>query len=175
MSNLLVLIQSKQSYYTMIKKLSLVINILVIGCTNPSSKDITHHTKDTASSEKLSTSQKHKNLNHTITSNYHFDSLSTITGLLELESYFGPPGFGENPKTDAKLNTWILKLKAPIRVIGPNHVSPISNITEIQLNPKQLDLAKYKGYEVKLKGKLYHAHTGFHIKQVLMTVENVLQ
>lgn len=39
-----------------------------------------------------------------------------LTGRLRMERHWGPPGFGENPKTDSRFVAWILELPRPVAV-----------------------------------------------------------
>jgi hypothetical protein len=41
-----------------------------------------------------------------------------LTGTVVLEEFFGPPGFGEDPKTDSRELYAILVLDAPVSVEG---------------------------------------------------------
>jgi len=39
-----------------------------------------------------------------------------LEGKLRVKTFYGPPNFGENPKTDLKERCWILSLDKPINV-----------------------------------------------------------
>lgn len=41
---------------------------------------------------------------------------TTICGVLRDETRWGPPGFGEHPKTDSKFTVWIVSLRKPVVV-----------------------------------------------------------
>src|SRR6478736_2094703 len=70
---------------------------------------------------------------------YKFEpAVSTLTGTLKAEVFYGPPGYGETPKTDKKETAYILHLTKPITVIadpadevGLNRTT--KNVTKIQL------------------------------------------
>lgn len=43
---------------------------------------------------------------------------SRACGVLTTETHFGPPNFGENPKTDAKFTAWVLRTDTPVALIS---------------------------------------------------------
>src|SRR5687768_17168845 len=70
---------------------------------------------------------------------YYFEpAVSTLTGTVKAQVFYGPPGYGESPKIDKKETAYILHLSKPITVIadpadedGLN--STTKNVTKIQL------------------------------------------
>lgn len=70
-----------------------------------------------------------------------------ISGQLTRKVIWGPPNFGENPKTDAKVGVWILKLDFPISVLtGTDIGMPQKRIVakEVQIRRR---LATAQGYD----------------------------
>ncbi|MEI9983512.1 MAG: hypothetical protein WDN69_10070 [Aliidongia sp.] len=52
--------------------------------------------------------------NHEVSTLLHYEpSVVTLAGRVILESHYGPPNFGENPKSDRKFRIPILYLCAP--------------------------------------------------------------
>lgn len=100
-----------------------------------------------------------------------------LEGKLIIKTYFGPPNFGEDPKTDSRERSWILSLDKPIKVRAKDETDPVTgpsvdNVRELQLvlhKPRR----KMIGKKVRVKGTLFHAHTGHHHTDVLMDVESI--
>ena len=101
----------------------------------------------------------------------------TLEGRLSMKTFFGPPNFGEDPKTDSKEETRILVLDTPINVRAKDETDPVvgpsaENVREVQLvfnGP----LRKLVGKKLIVRGTLYHAHTGHHFTDVLLRVESI--
>lgn len=110
---------------------------------------------------------------------YAYHETVVITGKLSIETFFGAPGFGENPATDEKEEEYLLLLEKPINVIGPETPAGDSeeskyNITKIQLlyNKDSIDMGRYLGSSVVLTGDFFGAHTGHHHTDVVMDVSH---
>ena len=98
-----------------------------------------------------------------------------LKGTLSVRRYYGPPNYGENPKTDSKETMFILTLSQPVNVRGNTdpkaglEKNSVKNIRRIQL----VLTIPYKGLigkRVLVKGTLFHAFTGHHHTDVLMDV-----
>jgi hypothetical protein len=90
-----------------------------------------------------------------------------------LETFYGPPNYGENPKTDSRETQAILVLAKPICVdASPStYEERESKQRKITLVPPLgVNLGSYGGRFVTVTGTLFHAHTGHHHTQVLMQV-----
>lgn len=101
-----------------------------------------------------------------------------LKGRLIVRTYFGPPNFGENPRTDSKERTRILVLDRPINVRGrPDSDARINdtsvrNVREVQLVfPK--NAGSLIGKRVVVTGTLFHWFTGHHHKEVLVQVTSL--
>lgn len=100
-----------------------------------------------------------------------------LEGKLSIKTFFGPPNFGENPETDSKERSWILSLDKPINVQSKDETDPVlgpsvENVRELQLvlhEPRR----ELIGKKVRVKGTLFHAHTGHHHTDVLMDVQSI--
>ncbi|HEU4769901.1 MAG TPA: DUF4431 domain-containing protein [Pyrinomonadaceae bacterium] len=102
-----------------------------------------------------------------------------LEGRLVIQNEYGPPNYGETPKTDRKERVPVLVLAKPISVRGiPGHeynATSVEDTRRIQLvfldNPpayKQLI-----GKKIIVKGSLFHAHTGHHYTPVLIIVSSL--
>jgi hypothetical protein len=111
---------------------------------------------------------------------YHYEpEISVIQGILKTEMFYGPPNYGESPKTDSKEEAYILYLDAPIRVIALPKDSDYYNqtrdsITKIQLVPfTQNIISPHNGRHIRVTGPLWGAQTGHHHTDVLMSIQKV--
>jgi hypothetical protein len=109
---------------------------------------------------------------------YKFEpSVVTLTGKLVMKEFYGPPGYGEDPKTDSKEHAAILLLTSPIKVIAEKDDQfneTRDNIKEVQLiNVKRIALSKFFEKKVKVTGKLSLAITGHHHTDVLIEIDDI--
>ena len=101
-----------------------------------------------------------------------------IKGKLIVRRYYGPPNYGENPKTDAKETMPILVLSKPINVQGNTDPKAsfdrqsVKNVRRIQLEFTK-PYKEFIGKTVLVKGTLFHAFTGHHHTDVLMDVRSI--
>jgi hypothetical protein len=104
-----------------------------------------------------------------------------LTGVIVKEMVYGPPNFGEDPKTDLKVHIYVLKLPEAINVEGDKsdiyNADTYTGISEIQLDPGMKERVKLKNFvhkKVKVKGTLFGRLMGSHdYKKVLMNVFEV--
>ncbi len=112
-----------------------------------------------------------------------------LRGRLATKTFFGPPGYGENPKTDSKEEEFILALDEPVDVIGnasdPINSETVKDVKEVTVvllpargqGPQEQQVALHElsalvGKHVIVHGSLFHAHTGHHHTPILIqTVE----
>jgi hypothetical protein len=104
-----------------------------------------------------------------------------LDGKLIVESKYGPPNYGENPKTDAKVRVLILVLIKPVNIRGnPQDTlnkESVQGIKRIQLDVFNLK-TPYKqlvGRNVVVKGTLFRAITGHDYTKVVMDVCSIEQ
>lgn len=110
--------------------------------------------------------------------NYHFEPTeSVISGTIKIETFFGPPGFGENPETDRRDNSYILNLDNPINVISKDKDDDFNrttyNVSKIHLTASDAKLTNYKNKFVRLTGTFFSADNGNHHTDVLMFVTKI--
>jgi hypothetical protein len=102
-----------------------------------------------------------------------------LSGKIIVEDHYGPPNFGETPKTDKKEVVPILDLDAPIAIEGRSekniNTDSFSDIRRIQLIGSQgLDPIILAGQHVSLRGTLFEKQSGEHYTDVLMNVQEVV-
>lgn len=102
----------------------------------------------------------------------------SLTGRFELVLRFGPPNYGEDPKTDMKIQVPMLWLAEPIRVRGrPGDEidgEPVEGIRVLQLHlPIDIERNALLGEEVVVRGELTHAMQGPEFTPVVMRVQEI--
>jgi hypothetical protein len=103
----------------------------------------------------------------------------TLTGRPVSRTFYGPPGYGEDPKTDSRESQYILILDPPVDVAGdPNEpmYAPERRVTRVTLvvfDFKAHPVKPLLGHRVEVRGTLYHAHTGHHHTRVLIQVTSI--
>ena len=109
---------------------------------------------------------------------FNYDSSFVITGILTLEDFYGPPGYGEDPESDKIFQSWVLHLDQAINVIELSSVTTMNSTVEevetVQFNAANFNLELYEGTTIRLKGEFYSPHTGWHQERLLMTVEELV-
>jgi hypothetical protein len=94
-----------------------------------------------------------------------------LTGRVKFRTFYGPPNYGENPKTDSRETQALLVLSNPVCVEanptsyeeGEKGQRKITLVPSAGFNPPQ-----YRGKIVTVEGTLFHAHTAHHHTPVLM-------
>src|SRR6266478_2042272 len=85
----------------------------------------------------------------------------TLTGVVTHQVEWGPPGFGENPRTDSSFVAWILNLDFSIPVVvddGPGMPPKTITLGKLQLRGMQADTVGYDeflGRHVSAQGILF--------------------
>jgi hypothetical protein len=82
-----------------------------------------------------------------------------ISGKLVRRMTYGPPNYGETPKTDSRYPYWVVKLDYPISVITGADIGMPSQIVtaremQIRLGSGLRDLASFRGKHVIVQGQL---------------------
>ena len=102
-----------------------------------------------------------------------------LDGRLVIESKFGPPNFGEQPKTDEKVRVPVLVLNDRANMLPDSGDDPnaksVYDIRQIQLVFSSSDTAHKAliGKQVVVTGTLFYAHTGHHYTDVVMNVQSI--
>ncbi|HLN97987.1 MAG TPA: DUF4431 domain-containing protein [Pyrinomonadaceae bacterium] len=98
-----------------------------------------------------------------------------LEGELTVEPKYGPPNYGENPKTDAKVRVPILRLSTSVNVRGTPgdgfNANSVREAKRIQLLFRPgASYDQFIGKKVRVKGTLFHAFSGHHYTKVVMDV-----
>jgi hypothetical protein len=103
----------------------------------------------------------------------------TLAGHLSRQFFWGPPNFGENPKTDSKVLIWTLSLTYPVPVEVNHEFSAghkIEQIDKIQLNVTGRYLGalnSHLGYRTVITGSLWSAAAPNDMVKVTMNIIDV--
>jgi hypothetical protein len=84
----------------------------------------------------------------------------TVAGKATREFRWGPPNFGEHPKTDSHWYPWFLQLDYPIRIRFQDANQPQTVLRNIQVRGKfELNgsYEQFRGRHIEVRGKLYEA------------------
>lgn len=99
-----------------------------------------------------------------------------LTGKVIRKTFYGPPNYGETPKTDLRETQAILVLPKPICIDAGSGIN--EEAEKVQRNVTLLpsagfDPSRYLGKVVTVEGTLFHSHTGHHHTTVLMQTSGV--
>jgi hypothetical protein len=95
----------------------------------------------------------------------------TLAGTLSVETFYGPPNYGESPKTDARERQAILHLAKPLCTIAsPDNPAEKDQVRVTVAPMGSLSLRQFVGRMVKVRGSLFHAISGHHHTQVLIAI-----
>ncbi len=103
----------------------------------------------------------------------------SLVGTLHQETHWGPPGFGESPKTDTKFIAWILMVDQPIQFrlgdegSGPKDLSTRRIQLQSLSDMPMASIKKMVGKKVVASGPLYAATTGGDVTPVIVSSEMV--
>jgi hypothetical protein len=109
----------------------------------------------------------------------HYDERVTLTGKVVSRRFYGPPNYGENPKTDSRESQYILLLDSAIDVIAskddPMNETEhgVKKVTLVVFDFKAHPVEPLLGRRVEVEGTLFHAHTGHHHTKVLIEVSSI--
>jgi hypothetical protein len=96
-----------------------------------------------------------------------------LTGRLVRRTFYGAPGYGENPKHDEKETGCYLELRQPVCTMADRYYEAKTSVRLIQLVLDSAGYARLRssvGKSVTLRGTLFAAFTGHHHAPILLTV-----
>lgn len=100
----------------------------------------------------------------------------TLSGTLTEQTFPGPPGYGSDPSHDAKDNVLVLQLFAPVDVLRTDGDDDwnedrvgVRKVSIASTKDPANDLHKLVGKAIKVKGKLYGAHSPKDHTDVVMS------
>ena len=95
-----------------------------------------------------------------------------LKGRVKVETFYGPPNYGESPATDSREQQAVLYLNLHLCTQESDDDPAETHQRRVTLVPLGgLSLKPFVGKEVSVKGKLFHATTGHHHTPVLIAVE----
>jgi hypothetical protein len=103
----------------------------------------------------------------------------TLTGKVVSRTFYGPPNYGENPRTDSRESQYVLLLDSAIDVVASKDdllTRTERRVTKVTLVVSDFDAHPVKpllGQRVEVEGTLFHAHTGHHHTKVLIEVSSI--
>jgi Domain of unknown function (DUF4431) len=99
---------------------------------------------------------------------------TTLRGIVTQQTFFGPPNFGETPEIDKRETQSVLMLAEPICVTASDDEDAEQNQLQVTLVPRiKISLKALDGKQVKVTGKLFHAHTGHHHTPLLLELVSI--
>jgi hypothetical protein len=104
--------------------------------------------------------------------------IQTLKGVIEKETFPGPPNYESVEKGDKPETYWILNLDVPICTLGADQRgSSENNVRKLQLLFAQVDMYKvYRsqlGKPVTVTGSLEHAFSGHHHTDVMLQATKI--
>lgn len=96
-----------------------------------------------------------------------------ISGTLTRRMFYGPPGFGEDPKHDQKEVGFYLEPAAPLCTVASQDNEAKDRVRLVQLVLDSAGYARLRprlGRSVTLRGTLFAAITGHHHTPILLIV-----
>jgi uncharacterized protein DUF4431 len=103
----------------------------------------------------------------------------TLKGTLVFRTFYGPPNYGENPRTDSKETQSILLLDDAFAVVGDKQdpfnetERGVSRVTLVFSNPIPHSVRYYLKRRVTVEGTLFHGFNGHHRTKILITVSSI--
>jgi hypothetical protein len=98
---------------------------------------------------------------------------TTLAGTVTVETFYGPPGYGESPETDSKERQAILHLAKPLCTLASDDDPAEQDQVKVTLVPMgNLSLRAFVNKTVTVRGSLFHAFTGHHHTDVLIEIRD---
>lgn len=99
---------------------------------------------------------------------------TALTGTVTVETFFGPPGYGESPATDLKEQQAFLHLVRPLCTVASQDSPAEHDQVTVTLVPLgKFDLEPFAGKLVTVSGSLFPAISGHHHTPVLIGISHV--
>jgi len=98
---------------------------------------------------------------------------TTLVGTVTVETFYGPPGYGESPETDSKEPQLILHLAKPLCTLASDEDPAEQDQVKVTMVPMgNLSLRAFVNKTVAVRGSLFHAFTGHHHTAVLIEIHD---
>ncbi|EJH7011976.1 DUF4431 domain-containing protein [Salmonella enterica] len=95
----------------------------------------------------------------------------TLTGVLKKEMVYGPPGWGEHPQNDEKMNYWFLypdKVPECFNAVDDDTRHYSKKMQIIMVDNQYNEYRTLLGKDVKLSGQIIFANSPYHSTPVLI-------
>lgn len=104
-----------------------------------------------------------------------------VQGVLRVGEFFGPPNYGEEPRTDRIERSYYLQLPAPIATQQPQYTGSKelqetlsdSHFVQLVIMSEKVSAARLVGSRVQVSGSPFKAHTGHHRTPFLLQVHAI--
>jgi hypothetical protein len=101
-----------------------------------------------------------------------------LTGTVRLRTFYGPPGYGEDPTHDKREQQALLNLRGPVCIArGRNDglEEPENGQRVVTLVPlsEGIDFRSLAGKHILVRGVLFHAISGHHHTPLLLQVQRL--
>ncbi|MGE0045534.1 MAG: hypothetical protein AB7J28_03115 [Hyphomonadaceae bacterium] len=99
-----------------------------------------------------------------------------LTGTIETETDYGPPGFGRTPEEDERLTAVVLVLDAPVTIqaAAESDDETLTAVTRIQLMRDDANMnPALAGQRVRVTGQIFTPTTGQWVTDAALRVERI--
>ena len=105
----------------------------------------------------------------------YWPDVVTLTGVVKLRTFYGPPGYGEDPAHDSRETQALLALDRSLCVLRGHDDEgldvPESGQKFVTLVPgREVGFDEYRGKHISVRGTLFHAISGHHHTPILIVV-----
>ena len=136
---------------------------------------------DFVTDKNLSKSDNDKSINNNLQDYSYEPTVSTISGIIKTESFFGRPGYGENPQTDEREDAYILNIENTINVISKAKVIEEGdwdmnyfNISKIHVfSTHNIQIKKFLNKKVRMSGTIMGKSSPHHHADVLLDIQKI--
>lgn len=147
------------------EQIKLIVSYIQSDCNENEAIEVIEYLIDVLVSNNLSVDEMLA-AEHYFLGEFKIDLFGTLTNN---ELFYGPPNYGENPKTDKKSYPYMLKLDKPIKM-------GVVEIAKVQVVPSIKNIKSVNNFlnkHVKIEGTLFFALTGHHYTPILIEVDEV--
>jgi hypothetical protein len=98
----------------------------------------------------------------------------TLSGVVQRGVAFGPPGYGETPKIDAKEVFYSIRVDNPVCTVSGDQDNPAeASVKLVEMAFSHAPSKSLPGEHVRVVGTLFHAFDGHHHTAVLITPDKI--
>ena len=109
---------------------------------------------------------------------FYEPTVVTVSGVITSEKHFGPPGFGETPGRDQKVDVPVLKLDQPVQTLAkqddPTNSTSFKDVKKMQIvGQPWAEVLEHKGQHVQITGSLFQRQSSENYTSVLITATDL--